>query len=264
MVDISNLNLIARGRTADVFEWDDGQVLKLFHDWVSFEDILYEQMVGSEIHASGIKSPAVGNIIKIDGHNGLLYEHIDGQQMFKVMLQKPWSVFKCAHILAELHIQMHEQVLSVQIPPQHEKLTRKLNQAKILPSSIRDSLIERLNSMPVDDRICHGDFHPANVLLSEDGGFIIDWVDTTQGNPLMDVARTSILMKGLIFTRQIPNWYLRFLSLLFHTAYVGYYFRIRPQSKEAYQSWLPIVAGARLSENIPGLENWLLEQARKL
>jgi hypothetical protein len=48
---------------------------------------------------------------------------------------------------------------------------------------------------------------------------------------------------------------------LFHSAYLKNYFAWRPGGQQEYRHWLPIVAGARLSENIPELEGWLVGQA---
>ena len=264
MTGVSQEKLIARGRTADVYDWEGGQVLKLFRDWVSLESIQYEQMVAHEIHARNIQSPAVGELIRVDGRNGLLYEHIEGQSMFEVILRRPWSFFKCARIFAKLHADMHESVLSARVPTQRERLRRKLLGASALPTSTQHALLEALNDLPEDNRVCHGDFHPANVLMTEKGGFVIDWVDTTRGSPLIDVARTSILMLGLVYTRQFPNLWLRIALWIFHAAYLHYYFQLRPQNKNEYRCWLPVVAGSRLSENIPELETWLLRQAQKI
>jgi hypothetical protein len=40
-----------------------------------------------------------------------------------------------------------------------------------------------------------------------------------------------------------------------------YYFNLRPGGENEYRHWLPIVAAARLSENIPELETWLIRKA---
>jgi hypothetical protein len=51
---------------------------------------------------------------------------------------------------------------------------------------------------------------------------------------------------------------------LFHGAYLRRYFTLRPGGREEYGRWLPIVAAARLSENIPEIEQWLLAQADRM
>lgn len=111
--------------------------------------------------------------------------------------------------------------------------------------------------------ICHGDFHPGNVLASPQGETVIDWIDATRGNALADVARASILALGAVATTQTSGVEKLFVRL-FHTIYLRRYFVLSPGGREEYGRWLPIVAAARLSENIPELEQWLLAQAQKL
>jgi hypothetical protein len=54
---------------------------------------------------------------------------------------------------------------------------------------------------------------------------------------------------------------LKLMVRLFHSAYLRKYFRLRPRGETEYRRWLPVVAGARLNENIPELEQWLIQQA---
>ena len=254
---------LARGRTADVCEWDEGHVLKLFHDWFSLEDIEYETKIARAVHASGVKSPAVGELVQVDGRNGLIYERANGISMLEVFQRAPWKVFRLGKTLAALHVQMHDCVFEADVPDQRGRLQRKIKRADALPASLKAALLESLQSLPEGDRVCHGDFHPANVLMNENDSTIIDWIDAARGNPLADVARTSIILLGAA-NSETQNFILKILINTFHSAYLREYFRLRPNGKDEYQRWLPIVAGARLNENIPELERWLLEQAGKI
>ena len=49
-----------------------------------------------------------------------------------------------------------------------------------------------------------------------------------------------------------------------HVVYLRRYFQLRPGGFDEYRRWLPIVAGARLNENVPGWDDWLLKQASEL
>ena len=42
--------------------------------------------------------------------------------------------------------------------------------------------------------LCHGDLHPGNVILTSDGPMLVDWFDTGRGDPIADVARSTLLM----------------------------------------------------------------------
>lgn len=263
MKDISITNPIAHGRTADVYAWDKDHVLKLFHNWFSLEDIKYELKIARAVHASGVKTPAVKEFIQVDGRNGLIYERANGESMLEMFQRKPWRVFEYSRILAKLHAEMHDCIFEADVPPQHPKLRFKINHAQTLPDSLKISLLNALGTLPEGDRVCHGDFHPANVLLSETEATVIDWIDASRGNPLADVARTSIIILGAIATPQIPNPMLKVFINIFHSAYLREYFRLHPHGKDEYRRWLPIVAGARLSENIFELEQWLIQRAGK-
>jgi aminoglycoside phosphotransferase (APT) family kinase protein len=45
-------------------------------------------------------------------------------------------------------------------------------------------------------RLCHGDLHPSNVILGSDGPMIVDWFDASRGDPIADVARSSVTLLG--------------------------------------------------------------------
>lgn len=254
----------ARGRTADIHAWEAGTVLKLFHDWFSLEDIEYEQKIAHAVHVSGVKSPAVRELIKVEGRNGLVYERVAGASMLETFQRMPWRSAPLGRILAELHARMHACVFEADVPDQRGRLRRKLNRADALPTPLKTALLASLNSLPEGNRVCHGDFHPANVLMDGDDATIIDWIDASRGNPLADVARTSVIVLGAVESSEIPGPILKVLVRIFHSAYLKHYFQLRPGGGEEYRRWLPIVAGARLSENIPELEKWLVEQAGKI
>lgn len=262
--EISLDNPIARGRTANVYDWGDKYVLKLFHNWFEFENIEYELKIARAVHASGVKTPAVGELLQIEGQHGLIYERAGGESMLTMFQRKPWMVFAYSRLLARLHKQMHECVFKADVPHQHRKLQSKINHADALSVSLKNSLLNALASLPEGDRVCHGDFHPANVLLSEKDATVIDWIDASRGNPLADVARTTIIFLGAAETDQTPNPFLKMFIKLSHAAYLREYFRLYPNGRDEYRRWLPIVAAARLTEGMPELEKWLIQQAQKV
>lgn len=255
---------IARGRTADVYDWDDGHILKLFHNWFPLRDVEYELKIARAVHASGVKSPAVGDLIQVHGRNGLIYERVAGESMLAMFRRRPWLVVRYARIFAELHAQMHEKAFEADVPTLHGRLQYRIEHLDVLPASLKTSLLHALRSQPEADRVCHGDFHPDNLLISGSDANIIDWIDASRGNPLADVARTSVILIGAAENAQIPNPLLKLLVKSFHSVYLRRYFRLRPGGQAEYRRWLPIVAAARLDEGIKKLEAWLLAQARRV
>lgn len=263
MKEISLDKPIAHGRTADVHHWDERYILKLFHNWFELPNIEYEYKIARAVYASGVKAPAVKELIQVQGRNGLIYERVAGEPMFDVLQRKPWMAFKYARILANLHVQMHECIFDApNIPEQRKRLQNKINHADALSTSLKTTLLNALQSLPEGNRVCHGDFHPANVLVLGNDANVIDWMDASRGNPLADVARTSIIALGEAESGELTNPLMKGFIKLFHSIYLRHYFRLRPGGEDEYRRWLPIIAGARLSERIPELEKWLVKEAK--
>ena len=253
---------IALGRTAEVYAWGDGQVLKLFHDWMSAQAVEYEAQIARAVHAAGLPVPAVGEIVEVDDRLGLVYERTEGPPMGQLLAKQPWKLLSFARLLAELHAEMHASAIAPEIPSQRQRLERKIQEAKGLPDNLRRAALSALERMDDDERLCHGDFHPYNVLMTAQGPVIIDWIDATRGNPLADVARSSVILEGTIASIP-PEQHFQHTGLRwFHRAYQKHYFKLRPDGQRQLAAWYPIVAAGRLSEGIAEQQDWLIAQVK--
>ena len=172
--------------------------------------------------------------------------------MMNAMLSKPWKLGHFARLLAELHADMHAQQ-APELPSQKQRLIDKTKGAAPLSDRLKAQALDALTEMPDDDRLCHGDFHPDNVLMTANGPVIIDWVDATQGHPMADVARSSLLLSTGLLPPEIPRpvrWLLSAVRRRFHDLYLQHYLSVYLGDRKALEAWRPLIAAARLSENI--------------
>ncbi|MEM7119389.1 MAG: aminoglycoside phosphotransferase family protein [Chloroflexota bacterium] len=259
--------LIAQGRTADIHIWvDDQTVIKLYHNWFQLPWIQKEAARSRAIQGLGLPIPKVGELIQVNGRNGLIFERVDGENMLTLLMQKPALVSSLATRLADLHLQLHAVDRQPDIPLQHQKLKSKIRRAAPLSDALKAALIDGLYGLPNGRSVCHGDFHSGNIMVTTDGQpkeVIVDWNDCTFGNPLADVARSTILFLGGITGNETPNPAFEAFVRSCHQQYLERYFKNNQHDRKGYEQWLPIVAGARLSENIKSLEPWLLSEAQK-
>jgi aminoglycoside phosphotransferase (APT) family kinase protein len=257
---------LAQGRTAAVYAWPGDQIVKLFFDWVGPDAVVREAEISRVVHASGLPVPAVGELVQGGGRTGIVYARLHGQSMLTELMRRPWTLRRHAWRLAELHGTIHavtlpDHAVSV-IPHQVDALAHKIEHASPLAAAQRGQLLTALRAMPVDARLCHGDFHPDNVILTDGGPVIIDWIDATRGCPAADVARTSVILRAASATSQVGNPFMRAFARAFHATYLAHYRRLRPDVGAELERWLPLVAAARLSEGIPELEAWLVAQVQ--
>jgi tRNA A-37 threonylcarbamoyl transferase component Bud32 len=253
---------IARGRTAEIYPWGGGdrQVLKLFYASFSDERVHHEARIARAVQAAGLDVPSVGGVVEVveaDGRLGLVYERLAGVPMGRRIETRPWTLVRWSRRLAELHARMHNAVGIAGLPSQRARIERKVRAAKGLEPALRQRVLVALAEMPGGDRLCHGDFHPWNVIVSGDRATVIDWIDATCGNPLADVARTSVILAGIPAMTEMVTWWDRLFVRWVHRLYLRRYFELRPGGEEEYRDWLPIAAAARMSEDIPGLAGWL-------
>jgi len=244
---------IAVGRTAEVYAWDGQQVLKLYRDWCPPHWVDFEARVGRIVQDAALPVPAVGDIVEINGRRGLVYERLEGVSMFRALVARPWTISRFGRQMAELHAAMHAIQSPSDLPDQRGRFKGAIERARALPDDLRRKALAVLDACPDGDRLCHGDFHPDNVLMTARGPIIIDWMTASRGDPLGDVARTLLLMTvGEPPTGTLIRLLTRLLRGRMRAAYVKRYFELRPEGRERLGKWLVVAFAARLAEDIKG------------
>ena len=252
---------ISLGRTAEIYAWDSGKVLKLFYDWFPAEDVEYEAVIARAVHSSGLRVPEVGDIVEVNGRLGLEYERLNGLSLGEEMRAKPWMLRKHAGLLANLHAEIHAVAGVKGIPTLGDKLEERIRSTGELSSEVREASLSVLAGLPKGTTLCHGDFHPGNIIMTGDGPIVIDWIDAAIGNPLADVARTTILVMGEKATAGSTSVLEKAMLDWAHRVYLKRYFKLRPAGEDEYRTWMTLVAAARISEGIEELNSWLLAQS---
>ena len=113
--------------------------------------------------------------------------------MVDAIIANPQKLIPYAHLLAELQADIHTHT-TFKLPLQRLRLQRQIQSVSGLAKETKAAILTGLDRLQDDNAICHGDFHPENVLLTDREPVIIDWVDATQGSPAVDVARTALML----------------------------------------------------------------------
>ncbi len=263
---------IGEGRTAEVFAWSDGRVLKLYRVGFARDRAAEELRVARLVSAAGLAAPAAydaespDGVLEEGGRFGILVERIDGVSMLREMARRPWRLRRYSRQFARLHAAMHLTRIP-SLPEQHRAVGRAIERAA---ETAGPRLAERarvaLACLPDDDVVCHGDFHPDNVLLSRRGPVIVDWEPVKKGAAAADVARTVLLARYGGFPPGTP-WRVRvpiaLARRLFLRLYLREYTRITGMPWREVEAWLGVMAIARIAERIPHEANVLLRVATR-
>ena len=237
---------IAQGRTAQLYRWAPGKVLKLYRDGWPNSEAVSEARCARYARSVGLTVPVVWEVLHYHGRPGLVYDYCEAPSLLNRMACKPWTVFGAARVFARVHASVHQDC-APDLESQRDRLARKICAAEGLTASERADLLRLLRALPVGDRLCHGDFHPGNVLIGKSGPIIVDWADATRGNPWADVAQTSLLFRVTRLPVATPHPRMVGLGRSgFHWLYLRDYARHCPSDWGEFAAWLPLVAAARL------------------
>lgn len=216
----------------------DGDLcIKVFDENYSKADILNEALNQARIEETGLNIAKVQEVTMIDSKWAIVTDYIEGKTLAQLMEENPEKTDEYLELLVDLQLSVHSKTCPM-LNKLKDKMNRKISQSS-LDATTRYELHTRLEGMPKHKKVCHGDFNPSNIIITNDGTpYILDWAHATQGNASADVARTYLLfcLKG---DEKLANDYLNLFCKKSNTA------------KQYVQKWMPIVAA---SQSVKGNE----------
>lgn len=227
-------NPMAIGNTAKIYLYEN-KIVKIFKDDLPDTESTYEANKQKFAYSSGLSVPKVLDVTKIDGKQAIIMEYIKGRTLGDLLTENLEQTEYYMNISIDVQRKIH-MVSADSLEPMTEKLRRQIKSAPNLNGRYKSILIQKLDSMTFENKLCHGDFHLYNLIMSDNKVTIIDWVDASVGDIRADIYRTYLLYSQ--FSVELAEMYLRL------------YCEKSGLSKYEVFQWAPIIAGARLSENV--------------
>ena len=225
------LDKIIAVRTGKTIYKDEDRAVKVFDSDYSKSDILNEALNQARIEETGLNIPKILGVNMIDGKWAIVSEFIKGKTMAQLMAENPDKFDEYLEQFVDIQMSIHEMKAPL-LTKLKDKMNRKISQADI-DATTRYELHTRLEGMPKHNKVCHGDFNPSNIIITDDGvPYILDWSHATQGNASADVARTYLLfwLDGNIEGAK---------------KYMELFCKKSDTAKQYIEKWLPIVAASQ-------------------
>ena len=176
------MKLIAKGNTAEVFEYGEDKVLKLFKPGYPVEQIQREFNNTVIMNRICVHTPKAFEIVEQEDRHGIVFQKILGTDLFSEYLKNPSDEKVAAEILVDL-TDIQKKVLL-------KETTEGISYKNYLDWFGYDG-----SNLPDGNFICHGDLHPGNIIRTKDGELcLIDFMNVCRGPKEYDVARTYVLL----------------------------------------------------------------------
>ena len=226
-----NLDRIIAVRNNKTVYRDVDLCMKVFDASYSKADVLSEALNQARVEETGLNIPKVHEVTLMDGKWTIVTDYIKGKTLSQLMLENPEKKDEYLEFFVNLQIEVQSKRCPL-LTKLRDKMSRKISQTDF-DATTRYELYTRLDDMPKHSKLCHGDFNPSNIIISDGGApYILDWSHATQGNGSADAARTYLLfwLSGDI------NGAEKYLDL----------FCSKSNTEKKYvQKWMPIVAASQ-------------------
>lgn len=237
-----SLTKLATGGNSEIFTWEQDRVLKLFRPGFTAQVVATEMHHARLARALGIPTPQAYGLVEIDGRRGIIYERCVGPTIFELIITRAAPVERLAQVFFEFQRAIH-RCQEATLPPLRERVASKILRARGVADAVKQEATIRLRKLPDAQSVCHGDFHPVNVIMSAKGPIVIDWLDAGRGDPTLDVARTLLLLE-----HARPKQVDAAMRKPFLAAYEQRCRETWPGRLELLERWRLPVAVARLAE----------------
>lgn len=187
-----NLDRVIAVRNRKTVYRNGDKCIKLFNEGYSKADILNEALNQARIEETELNIPKIHEVTTVNGKWAIISEYIKGKPLSRLMEEMPEKKEEYIELLVDIQLQVHKETCPL-LNRLRDKIIRKLADTDF-DATTRYDLHNRLEALPKQNYICHGDFSPSNVIITEDGvPYIIDWSHATVGNKCADVARSYLL-----------------------------------------------------------------------
>ncbi|MHA1365631.1 MAG: aminoglycoside phosphotransferase family protein [Candidatus Heimdallarchaeota archaeon] len=197
--------------------------------------------------------PRVFDLIEYQGKSGIIFEKIEGITLLDYLTNNPFRLIKVVKQIAKLHVEIHK--------------VDYLERVKQLDETTKEKILLILEKLPKDNKLCHRDFHPDNIMRSTKGLIVIDWMTATSGSPAGDVARTYYIMKhgapleSFSFKEKIM---IKIFQSIASRRYLREYLRLSKLTRKEINKWEIVIIAGRLRENIPQENDYILKRIKKI
>ena len=254
--------VLARGGQAEIYDCGESRVLRVARRPQDFDAIRREYAVYCVLAQAGLPVPRAYELVDVGGAPAILMDRLSGPTMQQALASHPLRTARFGRELALLHAEIgRHSVATQEIRTTRAKAEWCIGRSRNLPESSGRAVREILQGLPDGDALCHGDFHPGNIILHDGTSYLIDWVGASRGDFLADVAHTYLLLRVV---PRLPHVG-RFLHMLqvrvgraLAESYLAQIASLGVLDYRRFSAWLLVNAAERTYHGLPSEQERLL------
>ena len=190
-ISAEGCEVLGQGSRGKVLRLDADSIVKLYLHESGLEEAKEEQDYARKAFVMGVPTAIPYDIVKCDGHYGLVFEMVDTCTVSGYIRKHPETLEENADRFAELLKVLHTtHVPDNSLKNMHDLFGQYIDTLTSYLEPEEVAALHRINdAIPEKDTVVHGDFHPNNVMVQRGQDLIlIDMADISTGNPIYDIG----------------------------------------------------------------------------
>lgn len=188
---------LSDGKNANVYEWGDEYVIKLFKNSYPIEEINREYYNALALKNQPFPKASVVELKKTEFGFGIVFRKESGETLYEY-IERTGDLRGAAEQMAELQKRINSCTFDSEktdaIESTHQLLRRNMLASGKADSDATKEMLRFLGTMKEGNSLCHGNLHPDNIILTKNGATAISFSSFSIGMPIYDVARTFFLI----------------------------------------------------------------------
>ena len=243
--------MIARGTRSSIHAYGPGAVVKVPEPATPETWIEFEAAYAEAARVSGAPVPRLLGLERVDGRAASVWERVDGPSLWQRIVDAPARSGEFGALLADVHEALFRVVPPATLPSQRDRLTTKIRVAAATIDAAHAAALALIPAPSGRPRLCHGDLHPSNIILSDRGPVLVDWFDASRGDPTADIARSWVVLlaEGADAPPHLPGADRATLEAV-TAAYLARMREHRDVDQRLLERWEAVNAVARMAEGV--------------
>jgi RIO-like serine/threonine protein kinase len=183
--------ILGQGKTATIY-LQDSFAVKVYEKTMDQRWIEHEKQILKRVYDQ--TEILVPKVYESKNHQ-IKMDCIDGVSLGDRMQKEKYKL--ACEDMVDLQMQIHsyQGVLRENAHLVYKEIIEKSKVSK----NLKDMALASLEKVPVKDYLCHFDLHPLNIMYDQNDYYIIDWMNAKNANPILDIARTYIILRRVAF-----------------------------------------------------------------
>lgn len=251
--DLKSLKMIAQGGEAEIYDIGENKVLRVLriNNGKTFET---EKILFPTLQEHHINIPLTYEYILVDGRPAEVMQKITGETMLEELTHQPFKIVNEIKKLARMQIDISNIEIESTLTSIQDTMNYFIEKPPLMEKKLIDFTLSLFEELPKNSQMCHGDFHPGNILIQDGKYYIIDWSGAYRSDFLSDIAHTYLLLKHvpkIPGQSRMQHTMLGFTGTFIAKVYLNEIYKLKNFDRALFSKWTVIMAFLRVYFGMP-------------